>query len=232
MNNISKRHLLPYFRLIFLVFSLGFSQEESGHKNKHNVQHRFQDAEKWAGIFEDPERDAWQHPDELIRSLKIPADAVIADIGSATGYFPVRFARVANLGQVYGIDIEPTLVDYLNHRAKKENLPNLVSILGEPGNPRIPEKTDLVFLCNTYHHIHDRGVYFEKLKRVLKPGGHLVIVDFKKGDLPMGPPDEQKLAPGVVLRELKDVGYRQVPHALKLPYQYVLVFELVQDSKE
>jgi len=157
---------------------------------------------------------------------------VIADIGSATGYFPVRFARVANLGQVYGIDIEPTLVDYLNHRAKKENLTNLVSILGEPGNPRIPEKTDLVFLCNTYHHIHDRGVYFEKLKRVLKPGGHLVIVDFKKGDLPMGPPDEQKLAPGVVLRELKDVGYRQVPHTLKLPYQYVLVFELVQDSKE
>ena len=205
---------------------VGFAQDETG------VHHRFEDAEKWAGVFEKPERDDWQKPDELISSLGIAADAVIADIGSATGYFPVRFARAASQGQVYGIDIEQTLVDYLNNRAKKENLSNLVSFLGEPDNPRIPEKTDLVFLCNTYHHIRDRGDYFENLKTVMKSDGRLVIVDFKKGDLPVGPPDEHKLPPGTVIRELADAGYRQVSHALELPYQYILVFDLAQDRSD
>ena len=104
----------------------------------------------------------------------------------------------------------------------------MLSILGEPDDPKIPEKADLVFLCNTYHHIQDRGDYFENLKKYMQPGGRLVIVDFKKGDLPVGPPDEHKLAPDVVLLELKEVGYRRISHDLQLPYQYVLVLNLTQ----
>ena len=208
------------FFIALCITDVSFAQEEN------SIHHRFEDAEKWADIFENPERDAWQKPDEVIRSLELPADAVIADIGSATGYFPVRFARVAVQGQVYGIDVEPTLVDYLNTRAKKENLPNMLSILGEPDDPKIPEKADLVFLCNTYHHIQERDEYFENLKKYMQPGGRLVIVDFKKGDLPVGPPDKHKLAPDDVLLELKDVGYRHINHDLQLPYQYVLIFDL------
>ena len=220
MNKILPRN--SFFTLMMFLYTagIGSAQDETG------MHHRFEDAEKWAGIFEDPERDAWQKPDELIRSLEIPADAVIADIGSATGYFPVRFARLAMEGKVYGVDIEKTLVDYLNDRAKKENLSNLVSILGEPDDPKIPERADLVFICDTYHHIRNRGDYFENLKRYMQPGGRLVIVDFVLGDLPVGPPDKHKLAPDVVMMELAGDGYRQMPHALELPYQYVLVFEL------
>ena len=102
----------------------------------------------------------------------------------------------------------------------------MLSILGELGDPKIPEKADLVFLCNTYHHIQDRDEYFENLKKYMQPGGRLVIVDFKKGDLPVGPPDKHKLAPDDVLLELKDVGYRRITHDLQLPYQYVLIFDL------
>ena len=206
--------------MVLNTSGVGYAQDETG------MHHRFEDAEKWAGIFENPERDAWQKPDELIRSLEIPVDAVIADIGSATGYFPVRFARVAMEGKVYGVDIEKTLVNYLNDRAKKENISNLVSILGEPDDPKIPERADLVFICDTYHHIRDRGDYFENLKQYIQPKGRLVVVDFKLGDLPVGPPDKHKLAPDVVREELTGAGYRQVPHALELPYQYILVFDL------
>ena len=220
MNKILSRISYFTFFIALCITGVSFTQEEN------SIHHRFEDAEKWADIFENPERDAWQKPDEVIRSLELPADAVIADIGSATGYFPVRFARVAIQGQVYGIDVEPTLVDYLNTRAKKENLPNMLSILGEPNDPKIPEKADLVFLCNTYHHIQERGDYFENLKKYMQPGGRLVIVDFKKGDLPVGPPDKHKLAPDDVLLELKDVGYRHITHDLQLPYQYVLIFDL------
>ena len=220
MHKILSRISYFTFFIALCITGVSFAQEEN------SIDHRFEDAEKWADIFENPERDAWQKPDEVIRSLELPADAVIADIGSATGYFPVRFARVAVQGQVYGIDVEPTLVDYLNTRAKKENLPNMLSILGEPDDPKIPEKADLVFLCNTYHHIQERDEYFENLKKYMQPGGRLVIVDFKKGDLPVGPPDKHKLAPDDVLLELKDVGYRRITHDLQLPYQYVLIFDL------
>ncbi len=206
--------------MVLNTSGVGYAQDETG------MHHRFEDAEKWAGIFENPERDAWQKPDELIRSLEIPVDAVIADIGSATGYFPVRFSRLATEGKVYGVDIEKTLVNYLNSRAKKENLSNLVSILGEPDDPKIPERADLVFICDTYHHIRDRGDYFENLKQYIQTEGRLVVVDFKLGDLPVGPPDKHKLAPDVVREELTGAGYRQVPHALELPYQYILVFDL------
>jgi len=210
----------------FMMMEYQKSTTDKVEWDETGAHHRFNDAEKWAGIFEKPKRDDWQKPDELINSLGIVVDAVITDIGSATGYFPVRFARVATDGKVYGVDIEQTLVDYLNNRAKKENLSNLVSILGQPDDPKIPEKSDLIFICNTYHHIQDRGDYFENMKQYMQPDGRLVIVDFKKGDLPVGPPDGHKLPSGIVTGELEDAGYRQVSHVLELPYQYVLVFNL------
>jgi SAM-dependent methyltransferase len=130
--------------------------------------------------------------------------------------------------KVYGIDIEKSMVDYLNKRAEREDLPNLSSILGKPDDPKLPEPVDLVFICNTYHHIEDRQVYFEKLKKNLRAGARLVIVDFIKGKLPVGPPDRMKLAPVEVISELFDVEYHLVQKFEILPYQYVLIFQLVK----
>ena len=124
--------------------------------------------------------------DAVIKALDLKQDTIIADIGSATGYFPVRFARACPKGRVYGIDIEKNMVDYLNKRAGSENLPNLSSILGQPDDPKLPEPVNLAFICNTYHHIENRQIYFEKLKKNLRPGGRLVIIDFIKGGTSLG----------------------------------------------
>jgi SAM-dependent methyltransferase len=198
-----------------------------GYKH-HGGQHRFKDAETWAKRFEGPERDAWQKPGAVIKALDLKRDTIVADIGSATGYFPVRFARALPKGRVYGIDIEKSMVDYLNERAEREDLPNLSSILGKPDNPKLPEPVDVVFICNTYHHIEDRQVYFEKLKKNLRAGAKLVIVDFIKGKLPIGPPDQMKLAPDEVNSELSALEYHLVQKLEMLPYQYVLIFQLVK----
>ena len=225
--------------LILLITGRGFAGEaESIHNQKtpskhqgykhHGVHHRFKDAEAWAKIFEGPERDAWQKPATLIEALNLNEDMIIADIGSATGYFPVRFARALPKGKVYGIDIEKSMVDYLNERAQRENLPNLISILAQPENPSLPEPVDLVFICNTYHHIEDRQIYFEKLKKRLRPGAQLAINDFIKGDLPVGPPDQMKLSPDQVIAELSAIGYSLVQNHTFLPYQYVLIFQPTQ----
>jgi len=198
-----------------------------GYKH-HGGQHRFKDAETWAKRFEGPERDAWQKPDAVIKALDLKQDTIVADIGSATGYFPVRFARALPKGRVYGIDIEKSMVDYLNERAGREDLPNLSSILGKLDDPKLPEPVDMVFICNTYHHLEDRQVYFEKLKKNLRAGARLVIVDFIKGKLPVGPPDQMKLAPDELISELSAVEYRLVQKLEIIPYQYVLIFQLIK----
>jgi SAM-dependent methyltransferase len=198
-----------------------------GYKH-HGGQHRFKDAETWAKRFEGPERDAWQKPDAVIKALDLKQGTIVADIGSATGYFPVRFARALPKGRVYGIDIEKSMVDYLNERAGREDLPNLSSILGKLDDPKLPEPVDMVFICNTYHHLEDRQVYFEKLKKNLRAGARLVIVDFIKGKLPVGPPDQMKLAPDELISELSAVEYRLVQKLEIIPYQYVLIFQLIK----
>ena len=110
-------------------------------------------------------------------------------------------------------------------RAHAEGLTNLVSLVCKTDDPSIPEPVDLVFVCDTYHHIGDRVEYFSRLKKDLRPGGRLAIVDFKKGDFPVGPKDPSKLAPEKVIAELAEAGYRLVKQDNDLPYQYVLVLE-------
>ncbi len=117
------------------------------------MPHRFEKAEEWAPRFEDPERDAWQKPDEVIAALALPPDAKVADLGSATGYFAVRLARAVPKGHVYGVDIEPDMARYLTERARHEGLNNLTAVVGEPADPKLPEPVDLVLVVDTYHHI-------------------------------------------------------------------------------
>ena len=96
----------------------------------HTHRHSFGDAEKWAHVFDDPERDAWQKPHQVIQALGLRPDAVIADIGAGTGYFAVRFANMVPAGKVYAVDVEADMVRYLAERAKKEKRPNLVAVKG------------------------------------------------------------------------------------------------------
>lgn len=203
------------------------SAEDDAHRPgpHHHGHHRFQDAERWAEHFESDERDQWQRPEVVVERLEVAEDAVVADIGSATGYFPVRLAHAASAGRVWGVDIEPSMVRYLNERARGEGLDNLFSVLGTAEDPLLPEPVDLVLLVNTYHHIGDREAYFRRLRDDLRPGGRVAIVDYQMGDLPVGPADEMKLSPEQMRAELEAAGYRLVSEDSEaLPYQYILIF--------
>jgi len=215
---------IPSYLLFLLLFTLLPAQEH--HKKNQTKKHSFSDAERWAKLFENPERDEWQQPDFVIQSMNIEPNDIIVDIGSATGYFPVRFAKVVPKGNVIGIDVEKDMVEYLNNRAKTEGIKNLISILGEFHDPKIPEPADFVFICDTYHHIEDRVEYFKNIKSYFKPHGKLVIVDFRKGDLPVGPPDKHKISPENVVKELGKAGYVLINHQNDLIYQYMLTFVL------
>lgn len=187
------------------------------------VHHRFDDADAWAARFEDPSRDAWQKPDEVIAALALPKDAKVCDIGSATGYFPVRVAKLVTEGHVYGADVESSMVEYLNKRAERDGLSNLTSHLAEFADPKIPEAVDLVMMVNTYHHIEERTAYFKNVGRSLKPGGRLVIIDFTP-ESKMGPPPEAKVSAAQVEKELVAAGYTLKHAHTLLPEQFFLEF--------
>lgn len=191
------------------------------HDHDATVHHRFEDAERWAEHFDDPERDRWQQPDRVVDVLVDRDDLVIADIGSATGYFAVRFARAVPHGLVIGADVEPDMVRYLNDRARESGLDNLVSVLAGPDDPHLPEPADLVFVCNTYHHIDDRLDYFARLAGQMQPGGRLAIVDYRPGS-DRGP--AHKLPQDAVIAELTGAGYVLLADHDFLSEQYLLVF--------
>jgi predicted methyltransferase len=207
---------------LLLVLSL-LAAASAAAQAPHTHRHSFGDAEKWAHVFDDPERDAWQKPHQVIQALGLRPDAVIADVGAGTGYFAVRFANMVPAGKVYAVDVEPDMVRYLAERAKKEKRANLVAVKGAAGDPRLPEKADLVVLVDAYHHIGQRERYFRALAGSLKPGGRIAVIDFRM-DSPSGPPKSARVAPERVKAELAAAGYALAEEHGFLPRQYFLVF--------
>lgn len=192
-------------------------------QSPHTHQHSFGNAAKWAKVFDDPQRDAWQKPHEVIGALALKPDAVVADIGAGTGYFAARFAHMVPRGRVYAIDTEPDMVKHLAERAKREGLTNLTAVKGEPADARIPAPADLIIMVDVFHHVENRERYFAKLRESLKAGGRVAIIDFRM-DSPEGPPRAARIAPEQVKAELARAGYTLVGEHGFLPRQYFLVF--------
>jgi len=175
-------------------------------------------------VFDDPKRDAWQKPHQVIQALALKPDAVVADIGAGTGYFATRLAHMVPKGRVYAVDTEPDMVKHLGERAKRDGLKNLSAVAGAPNDPRLPQKADVVLLVDVYHHIGEREQYFSKVAGNLKPGGRVAIIDFRM-DSPEGPPKAARIEPDRVKAEMKRAGFEIVQEHSFLPRQYFLIFQ-------
>jgi len=200
---------------------------EHEHMGSHSdgaFHRRFDDAEKWAKEFDNPDRDAWQKPEEILHALDLKPASKVADIGAGTGYFSVRIARRIPEGKVFAADVEADMVRYLGERAQREHLANLVPIQASVDAANLPEPVDVILVADTYHHIGNRTQYFARLKSALNPGGRLAIVDFK-ADSPIGPPPQHRIPPEQVTEELGAAGYSLVKAYQILPRQYFLVFQ-------
>lgn len=127
-------------------------------------------------------RDDWQQPDRIIAALRLrPGDAV-ADLGAGGGYFTFKLANaVGPTGKVYAMDIDPDMVALIAEHAKKAALSNVETVLAKPDDPLLPAAgVDLIFTSNTYHHIANRVTYFANLRKYLRPGGRVAIIDFDR----------------------------------------------------
>lgn len=207
---------------ITLFASVPLGAQQHGAKPDH-MQHRFDDPAKFAKQFDDPKRDEWQMPSRVIDALGLKAGMAVADIGAGTGYFSMRLARVSPDLAVYSVDIEPKMVEHLTHRAAGEKLGNVTAVLAGANSPNLPKPVDVVLIVDTYHHIGDRPAYFRELKKALKPGGRIAIVDFRK-DAPEGPPVEFRFTVEQIEAEMKEAGYSLDRKHDFLPRQHYLIF--------
>jgi ubiquinone/menaquinone biosynthesis C-methylase UbiE len=210
-----------------LVLALSVSHLANAQVHEQSAHHGFHDIEHWAQAFESPERAKWQRPDEVVHALNLKPGETIADIGAGTGYFTRRFAAaVGPTGTVIGVDIEPAMVDYMKADAKKLKLANYEARLSKPDDAELaPHSVDLIFFCDVLHHVDNRLSYLRKLKPALKPGARVVVIDFKKEALPVGPPPADKISREDMIGEFRAAGYRLVREHRFLPYQYFLEFE-------
>lgn len=208
-------------RVVLLLLSSALAGTPQGHQD--HMRHQF-DPERDLARFENPERERWQKPDEVIAALKIAPGQKVADIGAGTGYFSVRLAKLPAKPAVYAADLETKMVEFLRERAAKERLTNITAVQASEKSPNLPEAMDLILIVNTYHHIGSRVDYFRTLKKSLRPGGRVAIVDWKK-DAPMGPPEPFRFSPEQIENEMRQAGYRLTASHDFLPYQNFLEFQ-------
>jgi len=172
--------------------------------------------------FESPERDAYQKPEQLMDFLGNVTGKQIIDIGAGSGYFSVKLA--AQGANVIAADVSDEFQNALKKRIEEYDLKNIELRKIPYDNPNLADQeVDMAFIVNTYHHIADRSTYFSKVKKGTKEKGELVIIDFFKTDVPVGPPTNHKISIDQVIAELKEAGYDHFEVNVDLlPYQYII----------
>ncbi len=197
--------------------------------NHHMNQRSF---EELVQAFEDTSRVKWQKPEAVINKFGNIKDQTIADLGAGTGYFSFL---LANRGaRVLALDIVERFLNYIEQKkVKLDRL--LISTRKVPtDNPLLKkEQLDGLLCVDTYHHIQNRTDYFRKVFKGLKPGGKIVIVDFKKEETPHGPPINMRLTGMEVLKELQYVGFSKIIiDTYTLPYQYIVTATRTKVTKQ
>ncbi|MGD9327513.1 MAG: class I SAM-dependent methyltransferase [Cyclobacteriaceae bacterium] len=225
-----------YFAYIILSFIIGCTPPQPD-KKRNEIPKDTVDSKSYGQIpiedfdilmqeSEDPGRVTWQNPEMVISKMGNINDLVVADIGAGTGYFTLRIAKKG--GTVIGIDIDQKSIDYIEERKSElppETAERLTTRLSYPDDPRLDaNETDWVLIVNTYYFIDDRVNYLIKVKQGLKKNGKIMVVDYKKGDMPIGPSDAVKVPITTAITEIKSAGFRilEIDNS-SLQYQYIIV---------
>jgi ubiquinone/menaquinone biosynthesis C-methylase UbiE len=143
----------------------------------------------WAGCtsfkvwsYQGGDRTSWQKPTAVVASLQLRAGNAVADIGAGGGYFTFRLAdEVGPTGKVYAVEIDEGMIDYLNEQIAAQGRRNVEVVRGRYDDPMLPEASvDLIFTSNTYHHIDAPTEYFRGVRKYLKPGGRVAILELNE----------------------------------------------------
>jgi ubiquinone/menaquinone biosynthesis C-methylase UbiE len=145
------------------------------------------DPKQYQQTLENPERIAGLQVDRVVKALGVKPGMRIADVGAGTGVFSLPFAKaVGPGGKVYAIDVDSGLLAIAKEKASGAGLANIDTIVAGPTDPKVPEPVDILFICDTMHHLPNQAEYVKQFAKLLKPGGRVAVIDFKEGNWPAG----------------------------------------------
>jgi ubiquinone/menaquinone biosynthesis C-methylase UbiE len=172
------------------------------------------------------ERQRQEQPEKAITELNLKPGMLVGDVGAGTGFYSLRLAKaVAPDGIVYANDIQPGMLDRVNANAAAQHVANIVTVLGTESNPRLPAgKLDLVVMVDVYHELSRPQRMLDHIREALKPGGRLVLLEFRKEDptVPIRP--EHKMTTDEVKAEVVPQGYEFEKVVDTLPWQHIVFF--------
>ncbi|MEN8176784.1 MAG: class I SAM-dependent methyltransferase, partial [Pseudomonadota bacterium] len=140
------------------------------------------DVARWRGVFERPGREIFDRREQIVAAVAVEPGDHIADVGAGTGLFSLMFARaVGPEGRVYAVDISDEFVHSIEERARRQGFDNILGVINNARDVSLaPASIDLAFVCDTYHHFEYPGDMLASTYQALKPGGGLVVVDFRR----------------------------------------------------
>lgn len=161
-----------------------------------------------------------------IKNLPIGKKSVVADVGAGSGFYTFKIAERVPDGKVYAVEIQDDAIAYLQQKSKDLKLNNVAVVKGSATGPKLPKQAiDLVIMVDVYHELEHPKAFLEAIKVALKPGGKLLLLEYKAEDPNVRIKAEHKMSVAQVQRELGASGYHLVQKSDFLPLQHFLVFE-------
>ncbi|MCU0833822.1 MAG: class I SAM-dependent methyltransferase [Chromatiaceae bacterium] len=147
-----------------------------------NTHYHNTNVERWREIFESPGREVFDQRLRIVKASGVRPGMAVADVGAGTGLFTMLFARaVGPEGRVYAVDISPSFVEGIEARSGEYRVDNVEAIVNDQRDTRLPpESVDLVFVSDTYHHFEHPRAMLDSIRKALRPGGELVVIDFHR----------------------------------------------------
>lgn len=214
---------------LFTVFAWADEQNVNPDINRH---YQNPDFNTWVGRFESAGREVFDFRNEIIKSLELKPDTVIADIGAGTGLYTRLFAKAVPKGHVYAVDISKTFIDNIMRTCKQQSLKNVSGIVNSQKTTGLADNSiDIAFLSDTYHHFEFPKTMLAAIRRALKPKGRLVIIDFRKDPKISSSwvMHHTRLNKKEVIDEISASGYRFTKEHDYLTENYFIEFEKTDD---
>ena len=189
---------------------------------------RFAGVMGWQGAewLERSERELEEEPEKALDALETLTGLTVADVGAGSGYFTVRLAsRVGVKGRVYANDLQPEMLKMLAARLARNNVPNVTLVHGTVDDPKLPSASiDVVLMVDVYHEFSEPQKMLQGIRDALKPGGRLVLLEYRKEDPAVPIRLEHKMSIAEAKLEVEAEGFRLMKTDDRLPRQHILIF--------
>ncbi len=182
--------------------------------------------------LERQEREQEENTSLLLKNLAVQPGNVIADIGAGSGYHSSLLSKMVGNGKVYAVDVEPEMIAFLNERIKREGKKNIIPVLSTEKTVSLPANSmDMMLLVDVYHEFSFPYEMAISMLEALKPGGKLVLVEFRAEDPNVPIKTIHKMSQQQAVKEFKAAGFTFEKNISNLPWQHCLIFRKPEISK-